>query len=314
VKVLYHYATGPALEQQLASLAARGLDVRHCPEQDESRFFRLLADTDVLWHCLYPVDARVLAAAPRLRLVQKIGVGLNTVDLNTARTRGIAICNMPGTNSRAVAEHTVGLMLAVLRQIARFDRDLRSGDGWDWAPERQDGLRELAGARVGLVGFGAVPRLLTPLLEAFGAEVAYTARHARPDAAQPFMRLDELISHADVLSLHVPLTDETRQLLDHARLRAMPRGSILVNTARGALVDEQALVDVLRDGHLAGAGLDAFAGEPIARDHPLRSLPTVVMTPHVAWLTQQTLTRSLSVAVANCERLRSGEPLLHRVL
>jgi phosphoglycerate dehydrogenase-like enzyme len=314
VNVVYHYATGPAFEQRLASLHETGIVVSSCAEQNEEQFFQLLEDAEILWHCLYPVDERVMAAAPRLRLIQKIGIGVNTIDLDAARRRGICVCNMPGTNSRAVAEHTLGLMLSVLRQIPRFDRDMRDGGGWNWAPARQDHLKELHGARIGLVGFGAIPALLAPLLDAFGAEVAYTARHAGTEAAYEFLQLDDLVARSDILSLHVPLTDETRRLLDRNRLRAMPRGSILINTARGALVDEKALVDALTDGHLAGAGLDAFAVEPLPPAHPFFQLPTVVMTPHIAWLTQQTLSRSLDIAVANCERLRNGEALLYRVV
>jgi phosphoglycerate dehydrogenase-like enzyme len=314
VNILYHYAVGPAFAERLAALETQGLSVHTCPEHDEDRFFALLADTEVLWHCLFPVDARVFGAAPRLRLVQKIGVGVNTIDLDVARARGVAVCNMPGTNSRAVAEHTIGLMLAVLRQIAQFDTDVRRGDGWNWAPARQDRLRELSGARVGLVGFGAIPQLIAPVLDAFGADVAYTARRVRTDVAYQYLPLDALLARSDILSLHVPLTDQTRYLLNRPRIRSMPRGSVLINTARGALIDEAALTDALRDGHLAGAGLDVFDPEPLPLAHPLTHTPRVVLTPHTGWLTQETLARSVSVAVENCHRLARGETLLHRVV
>src|SRR5690606_26106152 len=119
MKVVWNYAAGPALERRLADLADQGLEVTVCPEEDDARLFRLLPDTEVLWHCLRPVDAAVFDAAPRLKLVQKIGVGVNTIDLALARQRGIPVCNMPGTNSAAVAEHALALMLAVLRQVPR---------------------------------------------------------------------------------------------------------------------------------------------------------------------------------------------------
>ena len=313
MKVIWNYDAAPGLEQRLKELAAEGLDVQVCPESDDGRLFQLLPDADVLWHCLRPVDAAVLDAAPRLRLVQKIGVGVNTIDLQQAGARGVAVCNMPGSNSRAVAELTLGLMLAVLRQLPRFDGDLRAGRGWNWNPERMDQLGEIAGRQIGLVGFGEVPRLLAPVLHAMGARVVYTAPTPRDSDCAQYAPLEQLLAESDIVSLHVPLTDVTRKLLDQRRIGAMKPGAILVNTARGALVDENALLAALRSGHLGGAGLDVFATEPMSRSHPLLKRHDVVLTPHVAWLTEQTLQRSLAVAAENCRRLVAGEPLLHRV-
>ena len=240
-----------------------------CPESDDARLFELLRDADVLWHCLRPVDAKVIDAAPRLRLVQKIGVGVNTIDLERARSRAIAVCNMPGTNSRAVAELTLGLMLAVLRQIRRFDGDVRRGDGWSWAEARQDRLGEIGGRTIGLIGMGGIPRLLAPTLTAMGARVIYTAARAKPELPYDFVDLDALLADADIVSLHVPLTETTRQLLNAQRFARMRRGSVLINTARGALVDEAALIAALDAGTIAAAGLDVFDTEPVAPDNPL---------------------------------------------
>jgi len=312
VKVIWNYDAAPALERSLAALSEQGLTVHVCPESDDERLFRLLRDTEVLWHCLRPVDAEVLDAAPKLRLVQKIGVGVNTIDLKLAAARNIAVCNMPGTNSRAVAEHALGLMLAVLRQVHRFDQDVRHGDGWSWDPLRQDGLGEICGRSIGLVGFGGIPALLAPILEAMGADVRYTARHPRPQDPRS-TSLEELLKTCDVISLHVPLTDATARLIDAQRLALMKPGAILINTARGGLVDEAALLRALQTGQLAGAGLDVFAEEPTPADHPFLDLPNVVLTPHVAWLTRETLERSLAVAAENCRRLETGAPLLNRV-
>jgi len=314
MKVIYNYATGPEFAETLSALSGSGLDVEICVEADDARLFGLLKAAEVLWHCLRPVNADVIDAAPRLRLVQKIGVGVNTIDLQRARERGIAVCNMPGTNSRAVAEHTLGLMLAVLRQVRRFDGDVRRGAGWSWGAARQDRLGEVAGRTIGLVGMGAIPRLLAPILVAMGAEVIYTAHTPKPELPFAFVDLDALIERADIVSLHVPLDDTTRHLLSAQRFIRMRRGSVLINTARGALIDEVALVAALDAGRIAGAGLDVFDSEPIAPDHPLLRRDDVVLTPHVAWLTRETLQRSLAVAVANCHRLANAQPLLHRVV
>lgn len=313
MKVVWNYAAGPALAGRLAALAGDGLEVTVCPEEDDAALFRLLPETEVLWHCLRPVDAAVLDAAPRLKLVQKIGVGVNTIDLARARQRGIPVCNMPGTNSPAVAEHTLALMLAVLRQVPRFDADVRAGRGWQWAAERQDHLGELGGRTVGLVGFGGIPQALAPALSALGARVLYTARRRRDTPLADFRPLDALLAESDVVSLHLPLTDETARLLNRDRFARMKPGAVLINTARGGLVDEPALLEALGSGRLGGAGLDVFAEEPVPPDHPLLARADVVLAPHVAWLTGETLARSLAVAVENCRRLRTGEPLLNRV-
>lgn len=314
MNVIWNYDAAPAFRRRLEALSDQGLSVSVCPESDDERLFELLENADVLWHCLRPVDARVLESAPRLKLVQKIGVGVNTIDLDVARARGVAVCNMPGTNSRAVAEQTLGLMLAVLRQLPWFDADVRADRGWRWDPARQDGLGEIGGRTVGLVGFGAVPRLLAPVLKALGARILYTARSAKDTDIAEYRPLDEIIAEADILSLHVPLTADTERLLDGERFRAMKAGAILVNTARGGLVDEEALLTALEHGSLAGAGLDVFAAEPLPADHPLLERPDVVLAPHVAWLTGETLARSLAVAADNCRRLAAGEPLQHRIV
>lgn len=313
MRVIWNYSAGPRLARTLDALQDQGLAVSVCPEHDHDRLFELLGDAQVLWHCLRPVDERLLRAAPELRLVQKIGVGVNTIDLATARARNVAVCNMPETNSRAVAEHTLALMLSVLRQVPNFDRDIRTGQGWRWDPRRQDDLGEVGGRTVGLVGFGAVPQLLAPVLTALGARVLYTATGPKNTPVATFRDLDALLGESDIVSLHVPLTDATTGLLDASRLARMKPGAVLVNTARGALVDDAALIAALDSGPLAGAGLDVFHDEPIPDDHPLLARDDVVLTPHVAWLTGATLSSSLAVAVENCRRLAAGEPLLHRV-
>ncbi|MEE4298234.1 MAG: 2-hydroxyacid dehydrogenase [Pseudomonadales bacterium] len=314
MRVLYHYDAGPALRRRLADLADDGMDVVVCSEGDDGRFFELLADTEVLWHCLRPVDAEVFAAAPRLRLVQKIGVGVNTIDLECARTRDIAVCNLPGSNARAVAEHTLLLMLALLRRLRSFETLTRSGSGWERDPSLEDGLGELAGRTVGLVGHGAVPRALIPVLTALGADVVYTSRSAKPDSEARRLSFEALLAAADVVSLHVPLTPETARMMDAEAFARLRRGALLVNTARGGLVDETALLAALDSGRLAGAGLDVFDSEPLPADHPLLVRDDVVVTPHVAWLTQETLARSVATAAENCRRLAASEALLHRIV
>jgi phosphoglycerate dehydrogenase-like enzyme len=199
----------------------------------------------------------------------------------------------------------------VLRRVPRFDASLRAGIWSDLA--LQDGLGELGGRVVGLVGYGSVPRILAPMVVAMGCEVLYTARHSVPEATAEYVPLETLLQRCDVISLHLPLTTETGGLIDRAAIALMKKGCILINTARGGLVDESALVDALRSGHLGGAGLDVFTDEPLPRDAALLDLDNVVVTPHVAWTTTGTFDRSFALAAENCRRILAGTPLLHRV-
>jgi phosphoglycerate dehydrogenase-like enzyme len=241
-------------------------------------------------------------------------VGVNTIDLEAARARGIAVCNLPGTNSRAVAEMALLLMLGALRRIAYFDAETRAGRGWSQPPALQDGLFELGGRKVGLVGYGAVPKLLAPVLQAMGCEVLYTARTPKPEAIGTFRPFEALLAESDVVSLHIPETPETRGLINKAAISRMKPGAVLVNTARGGLVDQGALVAALQSGHLGAAGLDVFAAEPLDPADPLLGQPNVVLAPHIAWLSNGTFARSFSIAAENCRRIEQGEAFLHRVV
>jgi phosphoglycerate dehydrogenase-like enzyme len=314
VKAIFHFRAGPALSSTIATLSHGKVDVAICPEHDRARFDGLIAEAEVLWHVLEPVTAGMIATAPRLRLIQKIGVGVNTIDLEAARARGIAVCNLPGTNARAVAELTLLLMLTTLRRLPAMHGAVREGRGWSLPPEALDGAGELFGRTVGLVGCGAVPRLLAPVLLALGSRVLYHARSVKPDMSMEYRTLYRLLAESDIVSLHVPLTPETRLLIDADALGRMRPGAVLINTARGGLVDQGALAEALVHGRLAAAGLDVFAHEPIDPEDPLLGLKNVVLTPHIAWQTEETFGRSLPLAINNCLRLESGRDLLFRVV
>ncbi len=299
MKIVFHFDGSEALRARVAEMG-----VELCPESDDITFSKLLQDMEVLWHVLKPVTAEVIGRAPALKLIQKLGTGVNTIDLEAAKRRGIAVCNLPATNSRAVAEMTLALMLACLRRLPELQGKIREKNGWHEAWQLQDHLGEIGGRTVGLVGFGAVPKLLAPILQAMGANVLFWSRSQRN------AELEELVAASDIVSLHLPLTQETAHIVD---VRRMKRGAILVNTARGGLIDQDVLLEALKSGHLAAAGLDVFADEPLRPDHPLLALKNVVCTPHLAWLTGETLQRSLSMALENTSRMQKGYPLLHRV-
>lgn len=311
MKILFHHDAGRRLRAEVAALADAGLTLVYCPEGPEEPLFRELHDAEVLWHVLWPVTAAVIARAPKLRLIQKIGVGVNTIDIEAAQRRGIAVCNMPGTNSRAVAEMALLLMLNTLRRQHSVEQALRNGR-WVLDEATRESLGELAGRTVGLVGFGAVPGILAPILAAMGARVVYT--DTAPKAVPwEYLPLERLLGEADIVTLHVPLTDATTRLIDRQRIARMKPGAILINTARGGLVDEGALHEALATGRLGGAGLDVFAEEPVSAGNPLFQLPNVTVSPHVAWLTLDTWKRSIAAALGNVRALRAGTPLSNRV-
>lgn len=303
MNVLFRFDASEALRRKVTALSTPGISIVCSPESEDPGYERLLPEAEVLWHVLKPVTERQILAAPKLKLIQKIGSGVNTIDVEAARHRGIAVCNLPGTNSRAVAEMALLLMLACLRRLPDLHASVKDSD-WKAAWALQDSFGELGGRTVGLVGYGAVGRILAPMLTAMGAEVLYWSRTERN------AEFDALLASSDILSLHLPLTPQTEKILDPRKMKA---GAILINTARGGLVHEGFLLDALRTGHLAAVGLDVYGAEPPPAAHPLIALPNVVCAPHLAWLTQETLERSLVAALDNVGRLARGEDLRNRV-
>ena len=314
MKAVLHYRASTGFRAALAAYARTGgVNAVVVDEFDDAGFAREIEDADVLLHVLKPVTAQMIGGAVNLRLIQKLGVGVNTIDLEAAKAAGVAVSNMPGTNSQAVAEMTLALMLAVLRRLSYLDPLTRQGQGWAPDPDLIDGVGEIAGRTIGFVGYGASASRLGAALEALGAQVIYTARSEKPGLPGRFLPLARVLAQADIVSLHLPLTSETRGMIDAGALASMRKGAILINTARGGLVDEAALVRALVSGHLRGAGLDVFDQEPVDPDNPLLGLPNVVAAPHMAWLTPETLDRSLAAAFENIRRLKAGEPLLNQV-
>ncbi|EJZ05453.1 2-hydroxyacid dehydrogenase [Mycolicibacterium vaccae] len=310
VRVLAHFVPGVRVTEFLAP-HRDWLDIRFCAEDDDDTFYAELPEAEVLWHVLRPLSGEDLAKASRLRLVHKLGAGVNTIDVDAATARGVAVANMPGANAPSVAEGTLLLMLAALRRLPELDRATRAGRGWPSDPSLGETVRDIASCTVGLVGYGNIAKQVERILVAMGAEVLHTS--TRDDGSPGWRTLPELLAHSDIVSLHLPLTDATAGLLGRDALEQMKDDAVLINTSRGPVVDEAALVDALRGGTLAAAGLDVFAVEPVPADNPLLALPNVVLTPHVTWYTADTMRRYLEFAVDNCERLRDGRHLANVV-
>jgi phosphoglycerate dehydrogenase-like enzyme len=314
LRVLAHFVPGPKVLDFLAA-ESDWLDIRWCADDDsaesQAAFDQELPGADVIWHVLRPLSGADLSRGARLRLVQKFGAGVNTIDVDAATERGIAVANMPGANAPSVAEGTVLLMLAALRRLPTLDRATREGRGWPTDPQLGETVRDIGACTVGLVGYGNVAKQVAGIVAAMGATVLHTS--TRDDGLPGWRPLPALLAESHIVSLHLPLTEDTDRLLDEAALAGMKPGAVLVNTSRGAIVDEDALADALRDGRLAAAGLDVFGAEPVPPDNPLLGLDNVVLTPHVTWYTVDTMRRYLVEAVANCRRLKDGAPLAHVV-
>lgn len=314
MKVVLHHTVSKGFRQALQRQAGDEFQLAIVDLDDTKKLADEMRDAEALLHVLAPVGAKDMDAAPKLRLIQKIGVGLDTIDLEAARARSISVANMPGTNSQAVAEMTLLLMLGALRRVTYFDSQMRKGNGWSLSPESFDGLGEVCGRTVGLVGYGQVPQRLASALRAMGAKVIYTNLSPDKSFQDEWCELDTLLAQADIISLHVPLTPQTKHMINQQTLAKTKKGVVIVNTARGGLVDEAALLERLKNGHVAAAGLDVVEQEPAPADHPFYGLENVVLMPHIAWLTPETLERSLKVAFENCRRIQKNQTLMFQVI
>jgi phosphoglycerate dehydrogenase-like enzyme len=310
VRVLAHFLPGESVLDIVAP-EADWLDVRWCHEDDDETLHRELSEAEVIWHVLRPLPGEDLRSGPRLRLVHKLGAGVNTIDVATATELGIAVANMPGANAPSVAEGAVLLMLAALRRLPALDRATRQGLGWPTDASLGETVRDIGSCTIGLVGYGNIAKRVEQIVLAMGGTVLHTnTSHDGTDSWRP---LPDLLAESDIVSLHLPLTPATDKLINGAALAAMKPHAVLVNTSRGGVIDEPALVDALRGGRLAAAGLDVFATEPVDPDNPLLHLDNIVVTPHVTWYTVDTMRRYLIEAVDNCRRLHEGRDLANVV-
>ncbi|HVF20580.1 MAG TPA: phosphoglycerate dehydrogenase [Mycobacteriales bacterium] len=296
----------PLAPSSLDVLAA-DFEVRECDGADRAALLAAVADVDaIIVRSATQVDAEVLAAAPRLRVVARAGIGLDNVDVAAATQVGVMVVNAPQSNIISAAEHTVALLLAVARRIPAADASLRGGA---WKRSAYTGV-ELAGKTAGVVGLGRIGVLVAQRLSAFGMRlVAYDPYVPAGRAAQMGVRLlplDELIAESDVITVHLPKTKETVGLIGERELALARPGAILINAARGGLVDEHALAQAIKDGRLGGAGVDVFSTEPCT-DSPLFSLDNVVVTPHLGASTVEAQDKAGTAVARSVKLALTGE-------
>jgi D-3-phosphoglycerate dehydrogenase / 2-oxoglutarate reductase len=282
--------TWPSVEPEAEVLRRVGARLVVAETGEENELLALVPQADAILTCFARVSPNVVRAGERLQVIGRYGIGVDNIAVEQATKLGIPVTNVPAYCVDEVAEHALALLLTLARGVHVYDRAIRDGH---WELSRGAPLHRVAGRTLAIVGFGKIGQALAPRAAGLGLRVLAVDRTARRAAiealgAEP-AGLDEALVEADFVSLHCPLTDETRGLIDESRLRSMKPTAFLVNSARGGLVDHEALLRALREGWIAGAGLDVFDPEPLEVGHPLLRQPNLVATPHVAFYSEESL-------------------------
>ena len=302
-----------SVDAEEAAVRDNGAELVVGSTRDEQKVAELTAGADVVILAYAPITDRVLSGMAENATVIRYGVGYDTVDVEAATRRGVRVCNVPDYGAETVADHTVMLALATLRRAVPYDQRVRE-DEQGWIQAQQIGMiPALRDITYGLVGTGTIGLLVAERISAFGARILaydpYAKEEALTDRDIERVELDDLLQRSDAISLHAPLTEETHHILDETALRRTQRGTILVNTARGALVDTSAAAALAKEGHLGGLGLDVFEKEPLPLDHPVREAPNTILTPHAAFYSTRALKNLQDYAAAEVGRALRGEPL-----
>ena len=300
------------MRELIAAEVPEGFDLIFAETQDEEEKLAKAREADYILCSWTPLSGKVIEAGPRIKLIQKYGIGVDKIDLETAKRRGIPVGISAGVNSIAVAETAITLMLALYKRLCMADQSLRQGKWLKW--ELRTGCYELAGKTVGIIGGGAIGRAVAKRLSGFECRVLYYDLFRLPEETEKalgmtYTAMDKLLMQSDIVSLHLPLTQETRGLIGPRELALMKPSAVLINTARGGVVNELALIEALRNRTIAGAGLDVFAKEPPDPDNPLLQMDNVVLTPHNAGGTVDTVKKVIRHSFENIIRIERGEPL-----
>jgi D-3-phosphoglycerate dehydrogenase len=290
-------------------LAQVGAELLIAETGSEEELLKLVGEADAILTCFARVSGEVIRAGRKLQVVGRYGIGVDNIDVATATDLGVLVTNVPAYCLDEVAEHSLALLLCLARKIYRYDRGIREGD---WTLARGAPIFRLRGQTLGIVGFGKIGRALAERARAFGLHVlAYDPwttpavfESAQVEAAAS---IGDLAAKSDHLSIHVPLVEETRGLIGEEVLRAMKPTAFVVNTARGELIDQDALFRALSEGWIAGAGIDVFVPEHLPEDHPLLSLPNLVATPHVAFYSEESVVKLERLAAENVAAVLSGQ-------
>ena len=310
----------PAPRERVTSWFAGigALEVRFPEERTAAAVATAIGAADIVvsdWSGSLRVDADAVAAARRLAFVMSPSVGLDNLDLDALTVAGVVVSNTAGLNASSVAEWCLGAAFAVARHLVWVDRQVRAG-GWPQLELPERGSTELAGLRVGVIGFGAIGSRTAALFRAIGCDVAYWSRRRRPaeeDGGIAFLPLDELVGRSDILVVNVSLAAETRNLVDAGLLAELPRGAIVIDASRGAVVDHLALLGAVETGAVRSAAIDVFETEPLPAESPLRRSDRILLSSHAASTTTQANRRVFALVTDNVRRAIAGEPVLSAV-
>lgn len=279
---------------------------------DKQEIIERIGDAEAILTNKTPITADVLKACPQLTYIGVLATGYNVVDLAAAKEQGITVTNIPSYSTNAVAQATFALLLEVTNQVGHHNCSVHQGD-WQTSKDFsywQTPLMELAGKTIGLIGYGAIAQAVATIAHAFQLKVIYFNHRPKPAQANwaKQVSLAELYQEADIISLHVPQFPETEKMIDRTALAQMKSSAILINTARGGLIDEAAVAEALQTGQIAALAADVVSKEPIAADNPLLQAPNCYLTPHIAWAPVETRRRLMGIAVANLSGFKAGTP------
>ncbi|WBY93083.1 D-2-hydroxyacid dehydrogenase [Enterococcus casseliflavus] len=279
---------------------------------DKQEIIERIGDAEAILTNKTPITADVLKACPQLTYIGVLATGYNVVDLAAAKEQGITVTNIPSYSTNAVAQATFALLLEVTNQVGHHNRSVHQGD-WQTSKDFsywQTPLMELAGKTIGLIGYGAIAQAVATIAHAFQLKVIYFNHRPKPAQADwaKQVSLAELYQEADIITLHVPQFPETEKMIDRTALAQMKSSAILINTARGGLIDEAAVAEALQTGQIAALAADVVSKEPIAADNPLLQAPNCYLTPHIAWAPVETRRRLMGIAVANLSGFKAGTP------
>ncbi|TMI77798.1 MAG: C-terminal binding protein [Bacillati bacterium ANGP1] len=309
LKVVITDSVFPSLDIERQALGALDAQVVLLRSSAEADLLDGVTDADALLVCYAPITRRVIGAMDRCRIIARYGIGVDNVDLEAAAAKGIVVTNVPDYCIHEVSDHALALLLACARKVPLLSARVRAGR---WEAKDAAPMHRLRGQTLGLVGFGKIPRRLAEKARALGMEIIafdpYIGAEAMATQGAGKVTLEALLAQSDFVSVHAPLVRETRGLIGEAQLRAMKPTAYLINTARGPLVAASALVRALEEGWIAGAALDVLETEPPARDHPLARLENVILTPHVAFFSEEAVVELQQKAVDEVVRAFSGQP------
>lgn len=279
-------------------------------EISRKRLFELCRDVDALIVNKVEVDEALLSACPKIKYVGTFATGYNVVDLEACRRHGVTVCNAPDYSTHAVSQHAFALLLNLYGKINEYTRSVKAGD---WINSKTFcyfpyPTRELYGKKFGVLGYGNIGSAVAKIAQAFGAEVYVSTRTPRTDCPFKQIPFNEMLEICDIVSLHCPLNEGTRGIINKNSLALMKPDAVLINTARGGLIDEQALADALNCGRLAGAALDTVAVEPMLADNPLNTAKNCIITPHIAWVAHETRERLVGIVAGNLKAFINGTP------